>query len=59
MGMSSLRLFLISTLLRKEKQTMAVVYVTLVVKGLKTLAEVPSLIRAEVASMLEALEVTV
>lgn len=55
--MSFIREFLLRFLLRKEVQTMAVVYVTLIVKGLKTLEQVPSLIRSQVEEILTALEV--
>lgn len=57
--MTSLRLFLLSILLRKEVQTMAVVYATLIVKGKKTLEQVPALIREQVEQVLEDLEVKV
>lgn len=57
--MSSLRLFLLSILLRKEVATMAVVYATLIVKGKKTLNQVPALIRKQVEEILADLEVTV
>lgn len=57
--MTSLRLFLLSILLRKEVQTMAVVYATLIVKGKKTLEQVPALIREQVEQILEDLEVKV
>lgn len=57
--MSSLREWLLKFLLRKEVQTMAVVYATLIVKGKKTLEQVPSKIREEVEDILEALEVKV
>ena len=57
--MSRLREWLLKFLLRKEVQTMAVVYATLIVKGKKTLEQVPSKIREEVEDILEALEVKV
>lgn len=57
--MKSPRLFLLSILLRKEVQTMAVVYATLIVKGKKTLEQVPALIREQVEQILEDLEVKV
>jgi len=57
--MSAIREFLLRLLLRKEVNMMAVVYATLIVKGLKTLEQVPSLIRADVEEILEALEVEV
>lgn len=42
----------------KRKETdMAVVYVTLIVKGKKSIADVPERLRKEVEELLEALEV--
>lgn len=55
--MKSLRLFLLSILLGKEVQTMAVVYATLIVKGKKTIDQVPTLIREQVKQILIDLEV--
>lgn len=57
--MKSLRLFLLSILLGKEVQTMAVVYATLIVKGKKTIDQVPTLIREQVREILADLEVEV
>lgn len=57
--MKSLRLFLLSILLGKEVQTMAVVYATLIVKGKKTIDQVPALIREQVKEILVDLEVEV
>lgn len=57
--MSRLREWLLKVLLRKEVQTMAVVYTTLIVKGKKTLEQVPAKLREEVEDILEALEVKV
>lgn len=57
--MKSLRLFLLSILLGKEVQTMAVVYATLIVKGKKTIDQVPALIREQVREILADLEVEV
>ena len=57
--MSALREWLIMFLLRREVQQMAVVYATLIVKGLKTLEQVPALIREDVKAILQALEVEV
>lgn len=57
--MSRLREFLLKILLRKEVHTMAVVYATLIVKGKKTLAQVPALIRPQVEEILADLEVEV
>ena len=41
---------------RKEVETMAVVYATLIVKGKKTLEQVPARLKAEVEDLLTALE---
>ena len=57
--MSRLREWLLKIFLRKEGQTMAVVYATLIVKGKKTLEQVPAKLREEVEDILEALEVKV
>lgn len=57
--MSILREFLLRLLLQKEVNVMAVVYATLIVKGLKTLEQVPSLIKSQVEEILVALEVEV
>lgn len=43
--MSRFREFALQILLRKEKGIMAVIYATLIVKGKKTLDQVPALIR--------------
>lgn len=55
--MKSPRLFLLSILLRKEVSDMAVVYATLIVKGKKTMEQVPALIKAQVEEILADLEV--
>lgn len=55
--MSGLFFALAKLLCRKEVDTMAVVYATLVVKGLKTLEQVPALLRKQVEDYLAALEV--
>lgn len=57
--MKSPRLFLLSILLRKEVQTMAVVYATLIVKGKKTIDQVPALLKEQVKQILVDLEVEV
>ena len=57
--MNSLREALLKILLRKEVQTMAVVYATLIVKGKKTLEQVPAKLREEVDDILETLEVKI
>ena len=46
-------------MLRKEVQIMAVVYATLIIKGKKTLEQVPDKLREEVEDILETLEVKV
>ena len=58
MPMLNIRLWLISILLRREAQEMAVVYATLIIKGKKTLEQVPAMLREQVAEMLADLEVT-
>ncbi len=57
--MSRFREWLLKILLRKEVQTMAVVYATLIIKGKKTLEQVPAKLREEVEDILETLEVKV
>jgi len=57
--MCKLRELLLYILLRKEVQEMAVVYATLIVKGRKTLDQVPALIKEQVEAILADLEVTV
>lgn len=57
--MISLRLLLLYLLFGREVNVMAVVYATLIVKGLKTLDQVPSLIKTQVEEILVALEVEV
>ena len=57
--MSRLREWLLKILLRKEVQIMAVVYATLIIKGKKTLEQVPGKLREEVEDILETLEVNV
>ena len=55
--MSALRQWLLSILLRKEVQEMAVVYATLIIKGRKTMEQVPALLKEQVAQILADLEV--
>ena len=57
--MSLIRELLLKILLRKEVQVMAVVYATLIVKGKKSLEQVPALIREDVRQILVDLEVNV
>lgn len=57
--MSRLRKFLLKILLGREVYTMAVVYATLIIKGKKTLDQVPALLRKQVEEILADLEVEV
>jgi len=47
----------VGILLRKEVEAMAVVYATLIIKGKKTLEQVPALLREQVKDILLDLEV--
>lgn len=57
--MSILRELMLKILLRKEVDVMAVVYATLIIKGRKTIDQVPAIIRDEVKQILKDLEVGV
>ena len=57
--MRELRLRLALFLLRKEVQDMAIVYATLIIKGRKTIDQVPALLRKQVEEILADLEVEV
>lgn len=57
--MSILRELMLKILLRKEVGVMAVVYATLIIKGKKTVDQVPAIIRDEVKQILKDLEVEV
>ena len=57
--MKRLRLFLLTILCRKEVADMAVVYATLIVKGKKTLDQVPALIKPQDEEILKDLEVEI
>ena len=57
--MSRLRKRILRFLLRKEVEIMAVVYATLIIKGRKTLEQVPALIREQVKEILADLVVEV
>lgn len=57
--MKSLRLLLLYILMGKEVAVMAVVYATLIVKGKKTLDQVPALIKPQVEEILKDLEVEI
>lgn len=57
--MSTLRQWLLSILLRKEVKIMAVVYATLIIKGRKTMDQVPALLKEQVVQILTDLEVEI
>lgn len=57
--MCKLRWRLALFLLRKEVQDMAIVYATLIIKGRKTIDQVPALLRKQVEEILADLEVEV
>ena len=57
--MKRLRLFLLTILCGKEVADMSVVYATLIVKGKKTLDQVPALIKPQVEEILKDLEVEI
>lgn len=57
--MNTFRELMLKILLGKEVETMAVVYATLIVKGRKTIDQVPAIIRDEVKEILKDLEVEV
>ncbi len=58
-GVKRLRLFLLTILCGKEVADMAIVYATLIVKGKKTLDQVPALIKPQVEEILKDLEVEI
>lgn len=51
--MSVLRELMLKILLKKEVDVMAVVYATLIIKGRKTIDQVPAIIRDEVKQILK------
>ena len=57
--MCRIRMWLLEILLWKEVHDMAVVYATLIIKGRKTLEQVPAMLREQVGQLLEDLEVKV
>lgn len=57
--MKRLRLFLLTILCGKEVADMSIVYATLIVKGKKTLDQVPALIKPQVEEILKDLEVEI
>ncbi len=57
--MSAVRKLLLYIFFGREVKDMAVIYATLIVKGKKTLEQVPALIREQVEEILRDLEVEV
>lgn len=51
--------FLLFLMLRKEVEDMAVIYATLIVKGVKTIDDVPEMILEQVKQILKKLEVEI
>ena len=58
MIMSKLKELLLKFLLRKEIYTMAIIYATLIVKGKKTFAQVPTTLKEQVKEILIDLELS-
>lgn len=54
--MLKVKLFILKYILRKEVDEMAAVYATLIIKGLKTFAEVPELVKPKVKEVLEGID---
>jgi hypothetical protein len=54
--MLRLLLFLILLIIRKDVETMAMIYASLIIKGYKTYAEVPSTLKEQVAEILRQLD---
>lgn len=50
--MSKFKFWLLNTIFRKDKKVMVVIYATLIIRGSKTLSEVPTTIRDKVKQML-------
>lgn len=57
--MNKIREFLLNILFREEKSIMAVVYATLIIKGKKTINQVPAMLRDQVEEILRDLEVEI
>lgn len=57
--MNKIREFLLNILFREEKSIMAVVYATLIIKGKKTINQVPAMLRGQVEEILRDLEVEI
>lgn len=57
--MSAFREFILKLLLGKEVKVMAIIYATLIVKGKKTLDQVPAIIKPQVEEILKDLEIDI
>lgn len=57
--MNALREFILKLLLGKEVKVMAIIYATLIVKGKKTLDQVPAIIKPQVEEILKDLEIDI
>lgn len=57
--MSTLREFILKLLLGKEVKVVAIIYATLIVKGKKTLDQVPAIIKPQVEEILKDLEIEI
>lgn len=54
--LNNIRLFIFKIMFKKEEQTMAEVYATLIIKGVKKFSEVPATIQPKVREVLIALD---
>jgi hypothetical protein len=54
--MLKLLLFIILLIFRKDVDTMAMIYASLIIKGYKTYADVPSTLKEQVAEILRQLD---
>ena len=54
-----LRTIILKLFFRKEVPTMAVIYATLIIKGKKTISDVPAILKEQVKQILVDLEVAI
>ena len=54
--LSNIRLFILKILLGKEGEQMVEIYVTLIIKGIRTFEHVPKVLQPKVKAVLEALD---
>ena len=54
-----LRTIILKIFFRKEVPTMAVIYATLIIKGKKTISDVPAILKEQVKQILVDLEVAI